>query len=85
MCDFCSRPVFGSSYRTRSPSSIVDEMESISELGYDRIWFADDCFTIHRNHLLKVCSEIKTRGLKINWECLSRVDTMDKEVAAKIK
>jgi anaerobic magnesium-protoporphyrin IX monomethyl ester cyclase len=85
LCDFCSHPVFGTSYRVRSPSNIVDEMESIMELDYDRIWFADDCFTMDKNHLLNVCSEIKKRGLKINWECLSRADTMDEEIAIKMK
>lgn len=85
MCDFCSQPVFGASYRTRSISSIVDEMESIKKLEYDRIWFADDCFTIDRKHLLNLCSEIQKRDLKISWECLSRADTMDKEVAFKMK
>jgi anaerobic magnesium-protoporphyrin IX monomethyl ester cyclase len=84
-CDFCSRPVFGTSFRARSAGNIVDEMESIVGLGYDRVWFADDCFTLNRGHLLSVCDEMVRRGVDLGWECLSRVDTMDREVAVKMR
>ena len=84
-CDFCSRPIFGADMRTRSVANIVDEVEEIAALGYDRVWFADDCFTLNRNHVLDVCNEIVKRGLDIGWECLSRVDTMDAEVAGGMK
>jgi len=71
--------------RTRSVGNIVDEVEEIAALGYDRVWFADDCFTLNRNHLLDVCGEIARRGVDIGWECLSRVDTMDVDVAEGMK
>lgn len=84
-CDFCSRPVFGNVFRTRSAANIVDEMETVLALGYDRIWFADDCFTLNRKRLVSICDEITRRHVRIGWECLSRVDTIDKEVAQKMK
>jgi anaerobic magnesium-protoporphyrin IX monomethyl ester cyclase len=84
-CDFCSRPIFGADMRSRSVTNIVDEVEEIEALGYDRVWFADDCFTLNRTHLLNVCVEIARRGLDVGWECLSRVDTMDTEVAEGMK
>jgi anaerobic magnesium-protoporphyrin IX monomethyl ester cyclase len=84
-CDFCSRPVFGTSFRTRSPSNIVDETESIVTFGYDRVWFADDCFTLNRVHLIDVCDELIRRGSDVGWECLSRADTVDREVARKMR
>jgi anaerobic magnesium-protoporphyrin IX monomethyl ester cyclase len=84
-CDFCSRPIFGTSFRARSAGNIVDEVESIAGLGYDRVWFADDCFTLNRGHLLNVCDEMVRRGLDLRWECLSRVDTMNRDVAVKMR
>lgn len=84
-CDFCSRAVFGNTFRTRSATNIVDEMENVQALGYDRIWFADDCFTLDRKRLLSICEEIIRRELRIEWECLSRVDTIDTETARKMK
>jgi anaerobic magnesium-protoporphyrin IX monomethyl ester cyclase len=84
-CDFCSRPVFGDTFRSRSPQNIVDEIQSIVDLGYDMIWFADDCFTISRNRVMKICDEIIRRNLDIRWQCLSRVDALDSEMALKMK
>ena len=84
-CDFCSKPVFGSVFRARMASNVVDEIEDAISFGYDRIWFADDCFTLDRNRLLGICDEIIRRGLKIGWECLSRVDTLDSEAVDKMK
>jgi anaerobic magnesium-protoporphyrin IX monomethyl ester cyclase len=84
-CDFCSRPFFGADMRTRSVDSIVDEVEEIAGLGYERVWFSDDCFTLNRDHLLDVCREMTKRGVDVGWECLSRVDTMDSEVANGMK
>jgi anaerobic magnesium-protoporphyrin IX monomethyl ester cyclase len=85
VCDFCSRPIFGNDFRARSASKVADEVEDAIFLGYNRIWFADDCFTLNRKRLLEVCDEIINRGLKIEWECLSRVDTLDSETANKMK
>jgi anaerobic magnesium-protoporphyrin IX monomethyl ester cyclase len=84
-CDFCSRPIFGTEIRSRSVSSIVDEVEEIAALGYDRVWFADDCFTLNSKHVVNVCNELVRRKVKVKWECLSRVDTMDTEVAEAMK
>ncbi len=84
-CDFCSRPVFGNSFRANTASNVVDEIEEVTSLGYDRIWFADDCFTLNPSRLVQICDEIIKRKLKISWECLSRVDTLDPEIAQKMK
>ena len=84
-CDFCSRPIFGNNFRARSASKVADEVEEAISLGYNRIWFADDCFTLNRKLLIEVCDEIINRKLKIGWECLSRVDTLDSEIADKMK
>jgi anaerobic magnesium-protoporphyrin IX monomethyl ester cyclase len=84
-CDFCSKPVFGNELRSRSATKVVDEIEEAISFGYDRIWFADDCFTLNHERLIGICDEILKRGLRIGWECLSRVDTLDSETACKMK
>ena len=58
-CEFCSNAVFGVSYRQRSPQNVVDEVEQALSLGYERIHFADDVFTLKRERLLKIMEEIK--------------------------
>jgi len=84
-CDFCSRPVFGNQFRERSAGNIVDEIEEILALGYDRVFFNDDCFTLTKARVLRVCDEIERRVLRFGWECLSRVDTIDEQVAARMR
>jgi anaerobic magnesium-protoporphyrin IX monomethyl ester cyclase len=84
-CDFCSRPVFGNTFRTRSPNNIMDEMEEVVESGYDRIWFADDCFTLDRKRLIDICDGIIKNHINVKWECLSRVDTIDRETTQRMK
>jgi anaerobic magnesium-protoporphyrin IX monomethyl ester cyclase len=84
-CDFCSRAVFGHEFRTRSAVNVVDEMESVKALGYERVWFSDDCFTLDKKRLFGICNEIVRRGLGLEWECLSRVDTIDQDTALIMK
>jgi anaerobic magnesium-protoporphyrin IX monomethyl ester cyclase len=84
-CDFCSRPIFGNTFRSRTPENIAQEVVEVRELGYERVWFADDCFTLSRERLVDICEELIRRNVKIGWECLSRVDTVDSNVAEKMK
>jgi anaerobic magnesium-protoporphyrin IX monomethyl ester cyclase len=84
-CEFCSNVVFGGSYRERSAKNVVDEVEEALGLGYERISFADDVFTLNRRRVVEVCAEIQQRGLRFQWECLGRVDAMDEDIALKMK
>ncbi len=84
-CDFCSNVVFGESYRERSAENVVDEIEAALGLGYDRISFADDVFTLNARRVLDICAEIDRRGLRFAWECLGRVDTFDHATALAMK
>jgi anaerobic magnesium-protoporphyrin IX monomethyl ester cyclase len=84
-CEFCSNVVFGSLYRKRSPASVVDEIEEALAPGYDRIAFSDDVFTLRPERVAAVCDEIERRGLVFDWECLARVDGVDRETAARMR
>ncbi|VVB92962.1 tRNA-2-methylthio-N(6)-dimethylallyladenosine synthase [uncultured archaeon] len=84
-CEFCSNAVFGISYRERSSENVVDEVEQALSFGYDRIHFADDVFTLNRERVLKICDEIRRRGLRFKWECLGRVDSIDEAIANAMK
>jgi anaerobic magnesium-protoporphyrin IX monomethyl ester cyclase len=84
-CDFCSRPIFGNKFRSRTAANVAEEVKVVRELGYQRVWFADDCFTLDRKRMLNICDELVRRHLTIGWECLSRVDTVDLQVAERMK
>jgi anaerobic magnesium-protoporphyrin IX monomethyl ester cyclase len=84
-CEFCSNVVFGGSYRERSAGSVVDEIEQALGLGFQRISFADDVFTLNRERTLGICAEIRRRKLAFAWECLGRAEGLDFELAREMK
>ena len=84
-CEFCSNAVFGISYRERSSENVLNEVEEILALGYDRIHFADDVFTLNNKRIKQICEDIQKRGLDFKWECLARVDSIDKATADSMK
>jgi anaerobic magnesium-protoporphyrin IX monomethyl ester cyclase len=84
-CEFCSNVVFGSSYRECSAGNVVDEIEQALRLGYERISFADDVFTLNAARVTEICEEIARRRLRFGWECLGRVDSFDRATAALMK
>ncbi|MGE5556730.1 MAG: B12-binding domain-containing radical SAM protein [Methanocella sp.] len=81
-CDFCSTVrMFGRGYRVRNPHRVVDEMEMLhNKYGESQFTFYDDAFTINRNHTIAMCQDILDRKLKVEWDCETRVDAVDKEL-----
>ncbi|MHA2078575.1 MAG: B12-binding domain-containing radical SAM protein [Candidatus Thorarchaeota archaeon] len=85
LCDFCSNPVFGRSYRERSAKNVVAEMHEIGKLGYDRIFFTDDCFTQNPSRIYEICDILMNEPVDIEWMCLSRADTLSRTLARTMK
>jgi radical SAM superfamily enzyme YgiQ (UPF0313 family) len=80
-CRWCSHEVFGKTHRRRRPASVVDELEWVLErYRPDMAWMADDVFTIHHGWLFQYAAEMKRRGLKIPFECISRADRLNAQV-----
>jgi anaerobic magnesium-protoporphyrin IX monomethyl ester cyclase len=85
-CTFCDRGVFGNYVRAHSPERILDEIEElIQRYGAREIRFFDDTFTINRKQVMKVCEMIIERGLRFPWTCLTRVNTVDKDLLRLMK
>lgn len=87
-CHFCSNHIapFGRRYTYRSPLNVGEELDAIvKNYGYDRVWMADDVFSIHKKRTVAVCEEIRRRGLKFQWSCLTRADRVDDEVLRAMK
>ena len=72
-------------YRTFSAVRVVDEMERIKqEYKTKEIYFDDDDFTINREHVLSICSEILKRNLKLKWSCMADAINLDQELLEKM-
>jgi len=84
LCDFCSNPVFGQSYRERSAENVVAEMREIKQLGYERVFFSDDCFTQNLKRVESICNILSHEDIGLEWMCLSRADRLDERIATKM-
>lgn len=86
-CTFCANKVYyGARLRKRSPARIVDEMEWVGrELGVTNFLIWSESFTNDQEYAIETAREIIRRGLKIDWVCNSRVDTVSRELLRTIK
>jgi anaerobic magnesium-protoporphyrin IX monomethyl ester cyclase len=85
-CKWCSRAVYGLSYRRRSPEKVVEELELIKkEYNPDTLWFVDDVFTISHKWLKSFAEELKKKDVLIPYECITRADRMNEEVITLLK
>lgn len=81
-CTWCSRSVFGDTHRRRSVGNVADEVEAIVDRYHpERLWYADDVFAIHRGWTLAYARELERRGLRLPFECISRAERIDDDVA----
>jgi len=84
-CCWCSHSVYGKTHRRRSAASVVDEVEHLlKRYGPDMLWMADDVFTIHHGWLASYAGEMRRRGLRVPFECITRADRLNDGVAATL-
>jgi anaerobic magnesium-protoporphyrin IX monomethyl ester cyclase len=84
-CNWCSHSVYGHTHRRRSPKAVVQEVEwLLGRYQPDMLWVADDVFTIHHGWLFEYAAELKRRGIRIPFECITRADRMNERVAATL-
>lgn len=80
-CIFCvGRKMVGAKIRRRAADCVLEEIEQILNLGFERINIADDLFTSDEKMVLEICRGIKHRGLKFGWSAFARVDTVNQEI-----
>lgn len=87
-CVYCDKSVFGYSWRFRSASNVLDEIELLSEkFPGKNIGVVDDSFNINRKRVLEICEGIKIRGIRssISFENGLRANFMDEEIAKVMK
>jgi anaerobic magnesium-protoporphyrin IX monomethyl ester cyclase len=82
-CMFCSSWLaMGSRYRWRSADSVLAEIRELVDVHkVDHIVFEDDTMTLRRSRMVEICNALIDMPNSPSWYCLSRVDTMDRELA----
>jgi radical SAM superfamily enzyme YgiQ (UPF0313 family) len=85
-CNWCSHSVYGYTHRRRSPRAVAEEVEwLLGRYQPDMLWMADDVFTIHQGWLLEYAAELKRRGIRIPFECITRADRVNERIAATLR
>ena len=85
-CKWCSRAVYGASYRRRNPKLVVDEIQWLKEnYRFDMIWFVDDVFTINHKWLKEFVQEVNSRKMIVPYEIITRSDRVNEEVLQLLK
>ncbi|HEY2844164.1 MAG TPA: radical SAM protein, partial [Bryobacteraceae bacterium] len=80
-CRWCSHSTYGQTHRRRSPNGVADEAEWIlNQYQPEMLWYADDVFTIHHGWTLQYAAEMKRRGLRVPFECITRADRLNPQV-----
>lgn len=77
-CIFCAAPlVSGTKFRARSHDNILSEIrECITRHGIRDFHFRGDTFTLSESWTEGLCRVLLGSGLKIDWVCNSRADTV---------
>jgi len=85
-CIFClGRKMVGFKVRYRDPALVVDEIEAVLAMGFERINIADDLFTANKKRVKVLCEEILNRNIQFGWSAFARVDTVDEETLSIMK
>jgi len=85
-CKWCSRAVYGLSYRRLSPKRTIDEIQQIkNNYAPDSFWFVDDVFTISHKWFKEFTELLTKNNIKIRYECITRADRMNEEIITLLK
>lgn len=86
-CTYCaSKVMWGRKVRYRSAENIIKEIDYLVEHHGIRVLdFADDIFTLNKKRLSTILDMLIERDYNLHFNCLSRVNTISKEEALKLK
>lgn len=85
-CKWCSRAVYGISYRRRNAALVVQEIKQLVETYHpDSFWFVDDVFTVSHRWLKEFAGEVSAQNAKFQYECITRADRLNDEAIALLK
>ncbi len=84
-CTWCSKQVYGDTFRRRSVDDVLGELSSIRERwNPDQIWFADDLFTVGKAWVKRFCAAMVERDLSMPFYLIGRPETLTAELCASL-
>ncbi len=85
-CKWCSTAVYGQSYRRRPAKDVVDEIEMLRDkYDVEALWFVDDVFTVSHKWIDAFHDEMRSRGVNVSFEIITRAERLNKGILEKLK
>jgi anaerobic magnesium-protoporphyrin IX monomethyl ester cyclase len=79
-CTYCPHRITAS-FRARSDHNVLDEIaELCRQHEHIHIVIRDPLFTLNRDRCFRIAEKIRARGLKLTFECETRMDDLDEEL-----
>jgi len=79
-CTYCPHRITAS-FRARSDENVLDELQSLCELYRDiHVVIRDPLYTLDRERCHRISEGIRARGLRLTYECETRMDDLDEEL-----
>jgi radical SAM superfamily enzyme YgiQ (UPF0313 family) len=84
-CTYCPHRITAS-FRSRSVENVIAEIEELSStFGEPHIVIRDPLFTLDRERCLRIAEGILARGLKLTFECETRMDDLDRDLIRSLQ
>ena len=85
-CNWCAKPVFGSSYQFRGPARMAREMLRLKrEFAAEHIWFADDIFALSPRWTAAFADAVVREDARLPFKMQSRCDLMTRDTVAALR
>lgn len=85
-CSYCATQIWTRKVRYRSLANILEEITYVHRrYGTRQFTFKDDSFTVNKKRVMEFCSKLMATGIRINWDCNTRVDLVDLELLRTMK
>jgi anaerobic magnesium-protoporphyrin IX monomethyl ester cyclase len=83
-CSFCATET--RQVRCRSIERVVAEIKAVkAAYGTTQFSFKDDSFTVNKSRVAAFCDALRHEGLRIGWECNTRVDLVTEDLLVRMK
>ncbi|HXT38003.1 MAG TPA: radical SAM protein [Chloroflexota bacterium] len=85
-CNWCSKGVYGKTFRARDPKDVAREMRWLRETYQpERLWVADDLLGVKRSWVTAWRKAVLAEDAAMPFECLSRADLLTPQMLAELK
>jgi radical SAM superfamily enzyme YgiQ (UPF0313 family) len=86
-CSFCASPKIHA-YKVRSlpvPMVIAEIKAAVTKHRIEHVNFRDSNFTMNRARTIEICLELIRQGVKVSWNCETRVNLVDPSLLKVMK